>query len=107
MRGGERERRGRRKGVEEGRDGERRRKGKGREEEWGERKERRGRGGEGNREEGRRDGRGGKRRGKRAPEKVHNMRKTTPVIGWLGLGMCMLQIFREAARKAPRPWRRH
>jgi len=84
----------------------------------GERKERREevewRGGEGNREEGKRDGMGGKRRGKRAPERVHNLRKTTPVIGWLGSGMCMLQIFRGArptsggaiARKAP-PWRRH
>ena len=51
----------------------------------GERKERREevewRGGEGNREEGKRDGMGGKRRGKRAPERVHNLRKTTPVMG--------------------------
>ena len=97
---GVRENEGRGKGT--GEEGERglRRGGTGRGEErgrvgmrnGGERKERReegeGRRVEGNREKGRRDGRGGKRRGKRAPERVNNLRKTTPVVGWLGSGMC-------------------
>ena len=57
---------------------------------------REGRGGEGN--EGGRDGRRGKRRGEnRAQEGVQNLRKTTPVIRWLGSGLlCVLQIFRGA-----------
>ena len=66
--------------AEELRYGERRGKrnvGRREEEERKEGSEEEGRGCEGNRGEGKRDGRGGKRRGEtRAPESVHNLRKT-------------------------------
>ena len=41
----------------------------------------------------------GKRRGHKKGSTFHKLRKTTPVIRWLGTGLCVLQIFRGLDRR--------